>query len=171
MKGYLQIYTGNGKGKTTAALGLILRAAGAGLRVFFGQFIKHGDFSEILALRDRFPEVTVAQFGLGRFIPGEPSPEDIRAAQEGLTALRAAMLGGDYDLVVADEAGPAVKAGLFGEEDLLDLADARPDSVELILTGRHIPATVIDKADLVTEMKAVRHYFESGVKSRKGIEE
>jgi len=171
MKGYLQIYTGDGKGKTTAALGLVLRAAGAGLRVYFGQFIKQGDFSEILALRERFSEVTVAQFGLGRFIPGKPSPEDIRAAQEGLAALRSAMLGGDYDLVVADEAGPAVKAGLIAEQDLLDLIDARPDSVELVLTGRNVPPAVLDKADLVTEMKAVRHYLDAGVKARKGIEE
>ncbi|MBM4142676.1 MAG: cob(I)yrinic acid a,c-diamide adenosyltransferase [Lentisphaerae bacterium] len=170
MKGRIQVYTGDGKGKTSAALGLIVRAAGAGLRVYLGQFCKRGDSPEIRVLRERFPEATAAAFGCGGFIRNAPSEADIRAARAGLAALRAALTGGAYDVVIADEAGPAVKAGVIAESDLADLAACRPDAVELVFTGRDMPASIIARADLVTEMKAVRHYFDRGVPARPGIE-
>lgn len=170
MQGYVQVYTGAGKGKTTAALGLALRACGGGLRVFFGQFIKGRDYSEIHALRERLPEVTVEQFGHGRFIRGTPAPEEVAAARQGLERLRSVLTGGRYDLVIADEACGAVEAGLFAEDDLLALIDARPASVELVFTGRGAGPRLQARADLVTEMRCIKHYYDAGVKGRKGIE-
>lgn len=170
MKGYTQVYTGDGKCKTTAALGLIVRAVGAGLRVYLGQFIKGAEYSEIKLLRARFPEVTLEQYGAGRFIRNRPSPEDILAGREGLARLRAALCSGSYDIVIADEANTAMAVGLFTEQELLDLLADKPDSVELILTGRGAGARVRERADLVTEMKCIKHYFDAGVAGRPGIE-
>ena len=170
MQGFVQIYTGDGKGKTTAALGLALRAAGAGLRVYFGQFIKNGDYSELTGLA-RFADcITVAQFGLGRFVGREPAPADREAAQRGLQEIRRALVSGAYDLVIGDEANVAASRGLIEEADLLALIDLRPPQVELVLTGRGAPAVVLARADLVTEMRAVRHYYDRGVAARVGIE-
>jgi cob(I)alamin adenosyltransferase len=170
MKGYVQVYTGDGKCKTTAALGLAVRAVGAGLRVYLGQFCKCGATSESKVLAERFPEVTLEQFGRGAFIRGRPTAEDIQAARDGLARVRAAMLSGRYDVVVADEANTAVALGLFAEADLAALIGARPESVELVLTGRGASAGIVARADLVTEMKCVKHYFDSGVAGRTGIE-
>jgi cob(I)alamin adenosyltransferase len=170
MTGCIQIYTGDGKGKTTAALGLALRAHGAGLRVFFGQFIKGREHSEIRALRERLPEVTVEQFGHGRFIRGTPAPDETAAARHGLDRLREALTGGRYDVVIADEACSAVQARLFPEDDLLALMEARPPSVELVLTGRAAGPRLQARADLVTEMHCVKHYYQAGVDGRPGIE-
>lgn len=170
MKGYVQVYTGDGKCKTTAALGLVVRAVGAGLRVYLGQFIKGHEYSEIRLLRERFPEVTVEQYGEGRFIKGQPSPRDISGAQHGLEALATALRSGLYDVVIADEAHGAVSTGLISEKNLLDLIDAKPDSVELVLTGRGAGPALQAKADLVTEMRCIKHYYAAGVRGRKGIE-
>lgn len=170
MKGFVQIYTGDGKGKTTAALGLLLRASGAGLRVFIGQFIKGRDYSEILALRQRFPEVVLRQFGQGRFIRGKPADDEIASALAGLAELAAALRSGEYDVVIADEACTAVQAGLFQEAELIALARGKPDAVELILTGRDAGAGLIAQADLVTEMRCIKHYFTAGIRGRRGIE-
>ena len=170
MQGFVQIYTGDGKGKTTAALGLALRAAGAGLRVYFGQFIKNADYSEIKALA-RFADcITVHQFGRGCFLLTEPAPEDRAAARRGLDGIRRALVSGDYDLVIADEANVAASRGLIDEANLLELIDQRPPQVELVLTGRGAPAVVLARADLVTEMRAVRHYYDRGVAARVGLE-
>jgi cob(I)alamin adenosyltransferase len=147
-----------------------MRAVGAGLRVYFGQFIKGRDYSEILVLKARFPEVTVDQFGHGRFIRGKPAATDIEAARNGLTSLKRAMQSGDFDVVIGDEANTAVMAGLFREEDLLDLCNTKPESIELVLTGRGAGAALQQRADLVTEMKCIKHYYNAGVKGRPGIE-
>ena len=128
-KGYLQVYTGNGKGKTTAALGLTIRAAGAGLKVFIAQFIKAGDYSEIKALQRFSDLVIINQYGLGRFIKGKPSLEDIDAATMGLTAVRAAISSEKYDVVIMEEANVAVTCGLFSVENLLEIIKNRPESV------------------------------------------
>ncbi len=170
MKGYIHVYTGEGKGKTTAALGLALRASGAGLKVFFGQFIKKGNFSEIKILETRFPEITVKQYGRGGFIKAQPSPEDVRAAERGLADLRKAMLSSQYDLVIADELNVAVSVGLLNIDDLIRLIDAKPGQVELVITGRAAHKRLMKRADLVTDMKNLKHYFEKGVSARKGIE-
>lgn len=170
MTGYIQVYTGDGKGKTTAALGLALRAAGAGWRVFFAQFIKQGVYSEIRALQVLADRIQVAQFGRGRFVRGTPDPEDRAAAAAGLAAVREALAGGEYRLVVLDEINVAAALGVVAEGDLLALLDARPPEVELVLTGRRAPAAVLERAHLVTEMRAVKHYYEQGVGARVGIE-
>ncbi|HUW41955.1 MAG TPA: cob(I)yrinic acid a,c-diamide adenosyltransferase [Rectinemataceae bacterium] len=173
-KGYFQVYTGEGKGKTTAALGLCLRALGAGLRVYLGQFIKGGRYSEIKALETLAVALdgtlAVRQFGLGRFIRNGPSPEDMAAAREGLVEARAALVSGDWDLVVLDELNVAAHVGLVTEHDIIDLAAARHPGVELLVTGRYATPAVIEAADLVTEMRPIRHYFDKGVMARKGIE-
>ncbi|MBS0012795.1 MAG: cob(I)yrinic acid a,c-diamide adenosyltransferase [Desulfobacterales bacterium] len=169
-KGYIQVYTGNGKGKTTAALGLALRAAGAGLRVYIAQFMKKGRYSEIRALALLSDHISVEQFGTGRFIRRKPAPEDLEAARNGLAAARQAMLSGDYDMVVLEEANVAYESGVVSEPDLMDFIAAKPDGVELVFTGRGGAPAVLDRADLITEMKPVRHYFEQGVDARIGIE-
>lgn len=170
-KGYFQIYTGNGKGKTTAALGLAMRAAGAGFRIYLGQFIKSMEYGEIGILRDRFPEVTVELYGIKGCIAGrDPDPTDVSAAREGLAKARNALRGG-YDLVILDEIFIASRFGLISDEELLDLAAGRDPGTELVMTGRYAPQALIDAADLVTDMTEVRHYYATmGVVSRKGIE-
>lgn len=170
MKGKVHVYTGDGKGKTTAALGLSIRAAGAGLRVFMAQFIKADEYSEIKALKRFSDLITVEQFGLGGFIGGNPSAGDIEAAQKGVARVKDIISSGRYDVVVLDEANVAVKYKLFSEQDLLDIIDAKSKNLELIITGRGASAKIIEKADLVTEMKAVKHYFRNGVEARFGIE-
>jgi cob(I)alamin adenosyltransferase len=170
MKGYVQVYTGDGKGKTTAALGLSLRAAGAGLRVFIAQFIKMGDYSEIKAL-ERFSDlIRVEQYGLGRFIKGKPSFEDMEAAGKGLKKIHAVLVDGQHDVVIMEEANVAVMCGLFSADDILELIAIKPESVELIITGRGADPRVVEKADLVTEMKCIKHYYDQGVQARIGIE-
>ena len=170
MKGYVQVYTGDGKGKTTAALGLVMRAAGAGLRIYLGQFIKGRDYSEIRSLRERFPSVVVKQFGHGKFIRGKPSSEELACGHAGLGELTTVLLSGQYDVVIADEACTAVLAGLFPESELISLIERKPATVELILTGRAAGPALIERADLVTEMKCVKHYYNAGVRGRPGIE-
>lgn len=170
MKGYIQVYTGNGKGKTTAALGLTLRACGAGKRVLFAQFIKKGNYAEIEALSRFFPTVDVRQYGLGRFISGAPTEEDIRAAQDGLRELEQLISFGFYDVVVLDEANVAVHRGLFVPDKLIRLIQNRPPDMEIVLTGRHASPEILEIADLVTEMREIKHYFRAGVPAREGIE-
>jgi ATP:corrinoid adenosyltransferase len=175
-RGYVQVYTGNGKGKTTAGIGLVLRALGAGLSVFYAQFIKGAKYSEIEMLErlgdNLAPGVrlTCKQYGQGRFIMREPAPEEVEAAREGLREAREAMKSGEYQLVVLDEANVAAKLKLFAEEDLLALIDEKPEAVELVLTGRGAGEKVIEAADLVTEMREIKHYYQKGVKARRGIE-
>jgi cob(I)alamin adenosyltransferase len=170
MKGYVQVYTGDGKGKTTAALGLSLRAAGAGLKVFIAQFIKMGEYSEIKALKRFSDHITLTQFGLGRFIKGKPSPEDIDAAQKGIEEVKSILSSGKYDIVILEEANVAVTCGLFSVQELLDIIEKKPEDVELVITGRGAAPSIIERADLVTEMKPVKHYFQKGIKARIGIE-
>ncbi len=170
MKGYVQIYTGDGKGKTTAALGLAIRAAGAGLQVFLGQFAKGRQYSELNTLNRLSDKITVNQFGLPHFINGKPSVSDIEAAHHGLEKVKSMMLSGRFDMIIIDEGNVAVTVGLFSKQDLLDLIAMKPKNLELIITGRGALPEIIDKADLVTEMKAVKHYFDKGTNARIGIE-
>lgn len=170
-KGYIQVYTGNGKGKTTAMLGLALRACGAGLRVYIGQFLKVGDTSEADAIRRFLPQITMEQYGPGHFIFGRgATPEEKAQGREGLDKARQAMLSGGYDLVLLDEINVAAELELLEVEDVLALMAERPDGVELVLTGRGASPRVIDAADLVTEMREIKHYYAAGVDFRPGIE-
>jgi cob(I)alamin adenosyltransferase len=169
-RGYIHVYTGDGKGKTTAALGLALRAAGAGMKICIIQFAKATKCSEHKAL-ERFADcITVRQFGTGTFIVGKPSFEDIRLARDGLAAAGEAMSGGVFGVVILDEIMAAVSCGLLSAEDVLAALQNRRNTTEVILTGRKAPQQLIDIADLVTEMKEVKHYFSKGVKARVGIE-
>lgn len=170
MKGYVQVYTGDGKGKTTSAIGLSIRAAGAGLKVYIAQFIKMGDNSEIKALKKFSDLITVEQFGLGRFIKGKPSKEDIDAARAGIEKVKSFMASRDYDVIILEEANVAAKCGLISATEILDLISLKPDNMELVITGRGAAPEVIEKADLVTEMKNIKHYFQKGVQARVGIE-
>ena len=171
MQGYVQVYTGDGKGKTTAALGLVMRAAGAGLRIGIVQFLKERSCSEIDALANRFPEVTVERFGRGEFVRGRPSPEDVQAARGGFLRLREMVAAGAFDLIVADEINVAVSLQLVSVPEMLALIEDKPSGLELVLTGRGADPAVIQQADLVTEMRCVKHYHDSGVRARKGIED
>ena len=170
MKGYIQIYTGNGKGKTTAALGLALRAAGNGLQVFIGQFVKGKTYSEIQAIHKFLPHVTLRQYGRAGFIHSKPAAEDIEAARKGLEHARHMLHESRYDMVILDEISIALHFNLFEEQEVLDLLDEKPENTELILTGRYFSETLLQKADLVTDMREVRHYFQQGVQARPGIE-
>jgi cob(I)alamin adenosyltransferase len=170
MKGYVQVYTGNGKGKTTAAIGLAIRAAGANLKVFIGQFVKGMHYSELDSLK-RFEDlITIKQFGRDCFIYHDPTEEDIKVARDGFAEAREIVMSAKYDLVILDEINIALYYALFPVEDVLDLIKKKPSNVELVLTGRYAPKQIIDAADLVTEMKEIKHYYQEGVVAREGIE-
>ena len=170
-QGLVQVYTGEGKGKTTAALGLILRASGWQLRSYIVRFMKHQATGEQRALQLLSPYVTSEQFGRAAFLRrGEVTPEDIALAHEGLAHARAALLSGEYDLVVLDEANTAAHFGLLSEQELLELIAIRPARVELVLTGRDAPPGVLEQADLVTRMVEEKHPYRRGVRARRGIE-
>ena len=167
---YIHVYTGDGKGKTAAALGLTLRAVGAGWRVLFGQFLKHGEFSEIKALKKFGGQVTIRQYGSGRFIKGRPSEKEIEMALAGLSEIMQVMEDGKYDLIVLDEINVAVHFGLISLKSIKSLLEKRPQNLELVLTGRWAPKEIMERADLVTEVRMIKHYFSKGVPARKGIE-
>lgn len=170
MKGYIHIYTGNGKGKTTAALGLAIRTVGAGGNVFIGQFLKSGDYSEINSLKKMGDQVTVEHYGLKRFVKGQPTSDDIEAGMKGYRRVTEVIEKGEFDLIILDEANIAVKYHIFSEKDLLDLFEKKPDHVELVVTGRDATPKVMERADMVIEMKEIKHYYHKGVKARRGIE-
>jgi len=170
MKGYVHIYTGDGKGKTTAALGLALRAAGAGIKVYIAQFAKGMHYSELDSLQ-RFEDlITIKQYGRRCFIKEKPEPEDIAAARSGYEEALQIIKSGEYGLVILDEANIATYYNLFSVDELLALVEAKPDHVELVITGRRADPRIIKRADLVTEMKEIKHYYQQGVPARKGIE-
>lgn len=169
-KGYIQVYTGNGKGKTTAALGLALRAAGAGYKIFIGQFIKKKRCSEHKMLERLQDLITVRQYGEGLILKPRAIQADTKAARVGLHEIREIILSKDYDMVILDEVNVAVHYNLISVDDLLDLMTLKPKSMELVITGRYAKEEVIQRADLVTEMKEIKHYKKKGVKARVGIE-
>ena len=170
-KGLVQIFTGNGKGKTTAALGTVIRAAGHGLKVFVIFFIKGDYASGEYSTLSRLPDVKVASFGLRRFIdPNNVDPEEKAQAKAALAAAREAITGGSYDLVVLDEINVALDFKLIDPDDVMQLIKDKPPHVELILTGRNADSRLIEAADLVTEMVKIKHPFDKGIKARKGIE-
>jgi len=170
MKGYVQVYTGDGKGKTTAAMGLALRAAGAGLKVYIAQFVKGMKYSELDAISKLKDSITLKQYGRDCFIYRSPESEDIRAARDGLTEVKEKMISGEYQLIILDEANIATHYNLFSVADLLDFIREKPAEVELVITGRRADPEIIEAADLVTEMKEIKHYYQDGVEARKGIE-
>jgi cob(I)alamin adenosyltransferase len=171
-KGLVQVFTGAGKGKTTAALGTVIRAAGHGLKIGVIFFIKgKSDIGEYQTLA-KLPNVKVQSFGLRQFIYKNDTinPAEVAQAQTALAAARAAVTGGAYDLVVLDEINMAVDFKLIGAEDVLKLIRDKPEKLELIMTGRNADKRIIDAADLVTEMVKIKHPYDKGIKARKGIE-
>jgi len=172
-KGYVQVYTGNGKGKTTAALGLAFRAMGAGLKTYIGQFMKGQKTSELTAAAAVSDYITVEQYGKTGFTRGKghPNAEGKRNAQAGLGKAKEAILSGKYDIIVLDEINTAHFFHLITVEEMLEFVKMKPEGVELIFTGRYAPQELIDASDLVTEMIEVKHYYRKGILSRKGIEE
>jgi cob(I)alamin adenosyltransferase len=171
-QGLVQVYTGNGKGKTTAALGLALRAAGHGLRIRILQFMKGSTvYGELATARRLAPELAIEQLGRDTFVSrSHPDPEDARLAREGFDRARVIVLSGDWDLVILDELNCAVDFGLVPLAEVKELILAKPAHTELVLTGRGAHPEIIDLADLVTEMREVKHYYNSGQHARVGIE-
>ena len=170
MQGFVQVYTGEGKGKTTAAIGLALRAAGAGMNVFIGQFVKSERYSELVAL-ERFSErITCRQYGRGCRLDRNASGLDSRMAEIGLEEVRWVTAEGRYRVVILDEINIALSFNLLKVADLLELIEIKPAQVELVFTGRYAPPQLIERADLCTEMREVKHYYQNGVLARKGIE-
>ncbi|ODN30523.1 cob(I)yrinic acid a,c-diamide adenosyltransferase [Fervidobacterium thailandense] len=167
--GYVHVYTGNGKGKTTAALGLALRAICAGKKVYIGQFIKGMHYSELEAVK-YLPNLLIEQYGRGCFIRGKPTEEDVKLAHTGLKRVREILESNAFDIVILDEINVALFYRLLDVSEVLELIANRPHDVELILTGRYAPKEIIEVADLVTEMVEVKHYYQQGVVARKGIE-
>jgi cob(I)alamin adenosyltransferase len=169
-KGFVQVYTGDGKGKTTAALGLALRAAGAGFRVFIAQFVKGMRYSELDAITKLSDSITIRQYGRDCFINGQPTEDDRSLANSGLQEVRKILLSGNYRLVILDEANIAIYYNLFTLSELLDLIRNRPEHVELVITGRGAHPRLLEEADLVTEMREIKHYYQRGIAARLGIE-
>lgn len=169
MKGKIHVYTGNEKGKTTSAIGLSIRAIGAGFKVFFGQFNKSGKYSEIKTLK-KLDNIVIKQYGLGSFIRNEASKEDIEAARRGLEEIGDILKSGEYQLVVMDEANIAIYYKLFSVEELLSVLKNKAEEVEVVITGRYADQRLIEEADLVTRMEEVKHYYQQDVPARLGIE-
>lgn len=171
-KGLIQVYTGNGKGKTTAALGLALRAVGHGMKVLVIQFMKGSiNYGELKSSRKLSPNLTIRQKGRRTFVSkNHVDPLDLKLAREGFSLAKKAIESKEYDVVILDEINQVIDYGLVPLSDLLQLIDSKPETVELILTGRNAKPEVMEKADLVTEMVDRKHYYDRGVQARKGIE-
>jgi cob(I)alamin adenosyltransferase len=171
-KGLIQIYTGNGKGKTTAAIGQAVRAAGMGLKTLFVQFMKEFPYNEIKSLHFLNSWITMEQHCGDDFVYKKELPpvEEVIKAAKALESARIKMLSGEYDIVVLDEICVSIYFKLFGTEDVISFIKCKPPNVELILTGRYAPPELIELADLVTDMQEVKHYYTKGILSRKGIE-
>jgi len=170
--GKIHVYTGDGKGKTTSALGLALRAAGWGMRTYIAQFMKGQHYGELESVKLLEDFVVIEQFGSKRFIHigKKLRKSDISMAQKGLRKSSQAIASGEFDIVVLDEINVAVKFGLVSEDEVLKIIEMARGKVELVLTGRYAPESFIQRADLVTEMKEIKHYYREGIEARNGIE-
>ena len=175
--GFVQVFWGNGKGKTTSALGTALRACGNGYKVHLIQFMKSGADSleqqipgEILALK-KFSNFTYKRFGTGNWVIGKPTKEQINSAKEALEYVKCALEDNNYDIIIADEILYAVQLGLLTEEEVINLIENKPKNKELILTGSHKPyPKIFGLANLVTEIKKIKHPYDKGIMARKGLE-
>lgn len=170
-KGYIQVYTGEGKGKTTAAIGLTIRAIGAGMKVAFFQFFKPGTSSEVEVLKKFYPQIYYQAFGKEGFIKEKIDPETKALILKGWEEIKKLLKSGIYNIIVLDEITYALNWGIIDLEEFLEFLKNRSENLEVVITGRHAPKEIIEIADLVTEMKKIKHYYDRGVESRKGIEQ
>lgn len=168
MKGYIHVYTGDGKGKTSAALGLAVRALGRKKRVCIVQFMKGLETGEVLFFQG-VKDVEIKQFGSGKFV-FEPTEEERKVARQGLNYAREQMLSGKFDVLILDEINAALHMKLLDLNDILLFLKEKPESLEVVLTGRNAPKEIVEIADLVTEMREIKHYYTKGVEAREGIE-
>ncbi|NOY22356.1 MAG: cob(I)yrinic acid a,c-diamide adenosyltransferase [Acidobacteria bacterium] len=167
--GLVQVYTGNGKGKTTAALGLAVRAAGRGFSIFIGQFMKGVQYGELAIEKFTDGLVRIRQFGTDSLVH-TADENDRRKARAGLETCRKAIQSGNFDICVLDEVNIAIHMGLLNVKSVVEIVKNRPQGVELILTGRYAPEEILELADLITEMKEIRHPYQKGIPAREGIE-
>lgn len=168
-KGYIHVYTGNGKGKTTAAFGLAVRSLCAGKKVFIGQFVKSLKYHET-NIEPLFHNLEIHQFGRGCFLDKNVEPVDVDLAENGLEKCRHALSSGNFDLVVLDELTIAIYYSLLSVDQVMETLKLKHSKTEIIITGRYAPKELIDLADLVTDMTEVKHYYNQGVAARDGIE-
>ena len=168
-KGYIHIYTGNGKGKTTAAFGLAIRAALSGKKVFIGQFVKDMKYNET-KIEKYLDNIEIKQLGRGCFIYENPEDIDKEIAKKGLNECGKLLSSGEYDLIILDEINIALYYKLFEVSDVIEVLNNRSEKTEVVLTGRYAPKELIEMADLVTEMVEVKHYYTQGILSRSGID-
>ncbi|MGE5404956.1 MAG: cob(I)yrinic acid a,c-diamide adenosyltransferase [Candidatus Saccharibacteria bacterium] len=169
-RGLVIVLTGNGKGKTTSAMGQAMRALGHNCRVLLIQFLKHGEFGEIKAI-SRLPNIDIMQFGREQFVdPKNPHQDDYKYAEQGMRAAQEAVTRGDYDMVILDEINVALHFGLIKAEQVTSLIKDKRPGINLILTGRHALPEVIKLADTVSEIEDIKHHSELGAKARAGIE-
>jgi cob(I)alamin adenosyltransferase len=171
-KGFTQVYTGNGKGKTTAAIGQAVRAAGAGMKSYIIQFMKEYPYSELNSIKYLSEWITIEQKGGDDFVYKKelPAEEEKTKARDALKKAEEYMISGSFDIIVLDEVLVSVYFKLLTTREIISIINKKPEAVELILTGRYCPEEIIELADLVTEMKEIKHYYSRGVLSRKGIE-
>lgn len=173
-RGLVIVYTGKGKGKTTAALGIALRAVGHGYRVGMIQFIKgewyYGELTSSRRLEPEFEMIAAGKGFVGIIDDHHPIADHQKAAAQALALAKEKLASGNYDVMILDEINYAVKLNLITEQDVLDLIASKPAKTTIVLTGNYAPAIVIEAADLVTEMKEIKHPYQSGIKAKKGID-
>ena len=170
-KGIVLVYTGNGKGKTTAAMGQALRALGHGFKVLVIQFMKGKKYGEVLCAEKLLPNLKIIPCGLDSFVMKDnPAPVDIELARQGLKLAKEALASKEYQMVILDEINVALDFKLIPLEEVLDLISNKPDEIDLVLTGRYAPQEIIDLADTVSEVKEIKHHYSKGIKERAGIE-
>jgi cob(I)alamin adenosyltransferase len=170
-KGLVFVYTGDGKGKTTAAMGQALRALGHGFKVLMIQFMKGKKYGEVLAAEKYLSDMTIHRCGLDSFVMrNNPAPVDIELAGQGLHLARQALSSGEYPMVILDEINVAMDFGLISVDDVVEMVKGRAPTIDLILTGRYAPQAILELADTVSEIKEIRHHYAKGIKERAGIE-
>ena len=172
-RGYVHVYTGNGKGKTTAMLGLALRAYGAELKVYIGQFLKFGEYNEVKAIRKFLPDIVIEQYGDGYVVGAPITRSHVESTKEGFQKAISALRSCKYDVVMLDEINIAICLSILDIDDVLRMIEEKPEGIELILTGRYASREIMEAADLVSDIRAIKHYFYSGDEegsARDGIE-
>jgi cob(I)alamin adenosyltransferase len=173
-KGLVIVYTGKGKGKTTAALGIVLRAVGHGYKVGMIQFIKgewyYGELTSSKRLEPEFELIAAGRGFVGIIDDDHPIEDHEKAAKDAIEVAKQKIASGDYDIMILDEINYAVKLNLISQEDILDVIAAKPEKTSLVLTGNYVPKAVMDAADLVTEMREIKHPYQRGIKAKKGVD-